>query len=208
MPQTNSPCHLYILSAPSGAGKTSLVRALIERHRHIAVCVSHTTRPVRPGEKDGENYHFVDRAVFESMIARGDFLEYARVFDHYYGTARSAARRLRREGKDVVLEIDWQGARQVRDQAADAVSIFILPPSRHALRERLTRRGQDSAETIDRRMLDAVRECSHYNEYDYLVVNDDFDAAVGELAAIITAQRLRLRRQRELRRGLIEELLA
>jgi len=168
---------LFIFSAPSGAGKTSLVKALLQAMDGIEVSVSHTTRPPRPGEVDGVDYHFVDVPTFEKMVAEGAFLEHARVFDNYYGTARSSVEARLQAGVDVILEIDWQGARLVREQ--------FLPPSREALEVRLRGRGQDSDEVIARRMRDAVREMSHYAEFDYLVINDDFEVALGELRAIV-----------------------
>lgn len=198
---------LFIVSAPSGAGKTSLVKALIERDSSIAVSVSHTTRDIRPGEVDGVNYHFVDKSSFQQMVEEGAFLEYAEVFDNYYGTARSSVEAQLASGTDVILEIDWQGARQVRELMPEHVSIFILPPSRAALQQRLTDRGQDSAEIIERRMRDAISETSHYDEYDYLVVNDDFDTALDELAVIFRAQRLQRMAQTQRHRAMISELL-
>jgi len=180
---------LYIISAPSGAGKTSLVKALLDKDAGVSVSVSHTTRAMRPGEIDGVNYHFIDAATYDDMVRRGEFLEHADVFDHHYGTAASAVTQQLAGGQDVILEIDWQGARQVRLQMPDSISIFILPPSRAALRERLAGRGQDSEATIERRMRDAASEISHYDEYDYLVVNDDFETALAELANIIKACR-------------------
>jgi guanylate kinase len=183
---------LYIVSAPSGAGKTSLLKALIETEEQIMVSISHTTRAMRPGEVDDVDYHFVDRDAFTRMIGEGAFLEHAQVFDNFYGTAESGIRSQLERGMDVVLEIDWQGARQVRQRFPEAVSIFILPPTQQALRQRLGGRGQDSAEIIDRRMREAKGEMSHYPEYDYLVVNDLFDQALGELRAIVTSQRLRM----------------
>ncbi|KAA3629143.1 MAG: guanylate kinase [Proteobacteria bacterium] len=198
---------LYILSAPSGAGKTSLVHALRERDHRIGFSVSHTTRAIRPGEKPEIDYHFVDRPAFQTMVDRGEFLEHARVFDNNYGTARSEVESRLAKGLDVVLDIDWQGARQVRERMPESVSIFIVPPSRAALEMRLRDRGQDSETVIARRMRDAVAEISHYREYDYLVVNDDFDTALGELHAIFQAQRLRrdvqIRRHADLLAGLI-----
>ena len=199
---------LYIVSAPSGAGKTSLVKALIERDQNIVVSVSHTTRNMRPGEHDGVNYHVVDKDRFQQMIRQDAFLEHAEVFDHYYGTARSSIETQLAEGRDVILEIDWQGARQVRKLIPEHTSIFILPPSRDALRERLTDRGQDSEEVISRRMQDAISETSHYNEYDYLVVNDDFATALNDLHAIFLGQRLRLDAQKLRLEALINELLS
>ncbi|WP_445620309.1 guanylate kinase [Kushneria sp. Sum13] len=199
---------LYIVSAPSGAGKTSLVRELIAATDHIGVSVSHTTRQKRAGETDGINYHFVDEPAFEAMIQRNEFFEHAWVFDRHYGTSRLEVEKRLSHGEDVILEIDWQGARQVRAQMPQAVSIFILPPSREALRERLSNRGQDDAATIDRRMRDAVSEMSHFNEYDYLIINDDFATAVDELKGLISAERLRMARVQAANRGLIGELLS
>jgi guanylate kinase len=182
---------LYILSAPSGAGKTSLVKALLERMTGVVVSVSHTTRAPRPGEVDGVDYHFIDKMAFERLVEAGEFLEHAQVFDNYYGTSRAAVLERLDAGEDVILEIDWQGARQVSAAFPEAVRVFILPPSREALRERLTARGQDSEEVISRRMADAVREMSHYDEYHYLIFNDDFDLALAELEALFRARRLR-----------------
>ncbi|MHB0775089.1 guanylate kinase [Halomonas sp. WWR20] len=199
---------LYIVSAPSGAGKTSLVRALLERVENIQVSVSHTTRAMRPGEADGTNYHFVDVTTFEGMIAHGDFFEHARVFDNYYGTSRSAVQALLDAGTDVILEIDWQGARQVRRQMPDAVSVFILPPSREALRERLSGRGTDDDTTIHRRMRDAVSEMSHFDEYDHVIINDTFVHAVAELECLVHAERTRLARVRARHPALLEALLS
>ncbi|MCA1771809.1 MAG: guanylate kinase [Halomonas sp.] len=181
---------LFIVSAPSGAGKTSLVRELIESLDGIQVSVSHTTRAKREGEVDGVNYHFTDAATFEAMIARGAFFEYAKVFDNYYGTSRQAAQTVLDAGQDVILEIDWQGARQVREQMPEAVSIFILPPSRSELERRLSSRGTDEHAIIARRMRDAISEMSHYDEYDYLVVNDDFTTALQELQSLVISRRL------------------
>lgn len=181
---------LFIVSAPSGAGKTSLVRELIESLDGIQVSVSHTTRAKRDGEVDGVNYHFTDAATFEAMIERGEFFEYAKVFDNYYGTSRQAAQTVLEAGQDVILEIDWQGARQVREQMPEAVSIFILPPSRSELERRLASRGTDEHAIIARRMRDAISEMSHYDEYDYLVVNDDFTTALRELQSLVISRRL------------------
>ncbi len=186
---------LYILSAPSGAGKTSLLKALRERDGGLHVSVSHTTRAMRPGEQDGVHYHFVDQATFLTKVERGDFLEHAQVFGNYYGTDEASVRSQLEAGRDTVLEIDWQGAQQVRRRFPDAVSIFILPPSPEALHERLSNRGQDSEEVIQGRMREAVSEMSHYAEFDYLVFNDVFASALDELAAIVTTQRLRCPRQ-------------
>jgi len=189
------PAILFIVSAPSGAGKTSLLRELVPTDERLVMSVSHATRAMRPGEVDGIHYHFVSAERFEELVEQGAFLEHARVFDNYYGTSEAAVRGQLADGRDVVLEIDWQGARQVRQRFPEAVSIFIAPPSIDALRERLSGRGQDSAQTVARRMADARSELSHYPEYDYLVINDDFATALGELRAIMTAERLREPRQ-------------
>ncbi len=198
---------LFVVSAPSGAGKTSLVKALLCADEQLAVSVSHTTRAMRPGEQDGVDYHFVDPETFKAMVADGAFLEHAQVFDNYYGTAQASVEQTLDQGSDVVLEIDWQGARQVRERLPQAVSLFILPPSRQALEQRLRGRGQDSDETIARRMRDARSESAHFDEYDFLVINDDFDAALAELRAVVIAQRLRLGPQRLRWQGLLSELL-
>ena len=198
---------LYIISAPSGAGKTSLVKALIADTDEIAVSVSHTTRAIRPGEKDAKDYHFVDKDVFLSMVENGDFLEHAKVFDNYYGTSQQHVEQQLLQGLDVILEIDWQGAEQIRKLFPDAKSIFILPPSLQALKARLQNRGQDDEPVIARRMKDAVSEMSHYAEFDYLLVNDDFNIALQDLSSIFRAHRLRqLQQQRNLEYLLIELL--
>ncbi|MBB3230683.1 guanylate kinase [Halomonas stenophila] len=199
---------LFIVSAPSGAGKTSLVRELIESLDGIQVSVSHTTRPRRDGEVDGVNYHFVDKAAFESLIERGEFFEHARVFDNYYGTSRRAVQALLAAGQDVILEIDWQGARQVRAQLPDAVSIFILPPSREELEHRLAGRGTDEHAVIAERMREAVSEMSHHDEYDYLVINDDFTTALRELQSLVIARRLTLERVQARHGPLLAALLS
>ncbi|MBP1150349.1 MULTISPECIES: guanylate kinase [unclassified Methylocaldum] len=199
---------LFIVSAPSGAGKTSLVRALRENLEGFTVSVSHTTRAQRPGEVHGRDYFFVNHAEFEGMIESGGFLEHARVFDNYYGTARATVEKALSEGQDVLLEIDWQGARQIRNLMPDCISIFILPPSRRTLEERLKARGQDDPDTIARRMRDAISEMSHYSEYDYLIVNDDFDRALAELRSVVVASRLKTGRQSEVHKDLIGGLLA
>lgn len=188
---------LFIVSAPSGAGKTSLLRALLPTDDNLVLSVSHTTRAPRPGEKDGVHYHFVPEDKFLQMAARGAFLEQAEVFGNYYGTSEATVRRQLLSGHDLVLEIDWQGARQVRKAFPDAVSIFIAPPSIEALRERLSGRGQDDQATIERRMADARRELSHYAEYDYLVINDLFEQALEELKCIVHSERLRTPRSAE-----------
>ncbi len=202
------PGTLYVISAPSGAGKTSLVKALVENTADIAVSVSHTTRPPRPGEEDGVNYHFTDVDAFQRMVAEGAFLEHAQVFDNFYGTSRSAALAGVDSGHDVILEIDWQGAQQVREQLPQSVGIFILPPSRAALRERLQGRGQDDAAVIDRRMADARAEMAHWHEFDYVVINDDFGTALADLQAIVRGRRLRRDAQLWRHRPLLKELLA
>ena len=198
---------LFIVSAPSGAGKTSLVKALREDCPGLAVSVSHTTRAQRPGEQHGRDYFFVDREAFGRMVEDGEFLEHARVFDNQYGTARSTVEAALTRGEDVILEIDWQGARQIREVMPACRSIFVLPPSRTALEERLSARGQDDPATIARRMADAISEMSHYAEYDYLVINDDFQTALGELRAIIAASRLHTSRQSAWQQCLIDGLL-
>ena len=180
---------LFIIAAPSGAGKTSLVNALLKRDPRLVLSISHTTRPARPGEVEGQHYHFVSGAAFEQMVDNGDFMEHARVFDHHYGTNRNSVALQLETGHDVILEIDWQGARQVRSAFPACCLIFIIPPSLETLRERLTGRGQDSAEVIQRRMRDAQAEISHWAEFDQLVVNDDFDTALEELLAIINDHR-------------------
>lgn len=199
---------LFIVSAPSGAGKTSLVCELIESLDGIQVSVSHTTRARREGEVDGVNYHFIDVSDFEAMIKRGDFFEYAKVFDNYYGTSRKAAQTLLEAGQDVILEIDWQGAQQVREQMPNAVSIFILPPSRDELERRLASRGTDEHAVIARRMRDAISEMSHFNEYDYLVINDDFTTALQELQSLVISRRLTLATVSERHTPLLDALLS
>ncbi|PZP21139.1 guanylate kinase [Pseudomonas kuykendallii] len=199
---------LYIVSAPSGAGKTSLVKALIDAMPQVRVSVSHTTRAMRPGEVDGVNYHFVDRQHFAELLEHNDFLEHAEVFGNLYGTSQRALERTLAEGYDLILEIDWQGAQQVRRLMPQAKSVFILPPTQEALRQRLTNRGQDSEEIIERRMREAVSEMSHYVEYDYLVINDDFAHALDDLKAIFRANQLQQDAQ-QLRFGeLLRQLLA
>jgi len=176
---------LYIISAPSGAGKTSLVRALLTTEHNLVVSVSYTTRPMRPGEQQGVDYHFVDDATFRELIKAGEFLEYAEVFDHCYGTSRSRVNEQLNKGKDVILEIDWQGAQQVRRTMPENTTIFILPPSREALERRLRNRQQDSEQVIARRLRDAMTEISHYDEFDYVLVNDDFEATINELRGLL-----------------------
>ena len=180
---------LFIISAPSGAGKTSLVSELLGRLDNIQVSISHTTRASRPGEQDAVNYHFVSQEQFEAMVADGEFLEYAQVFGNYYGTSESWVKRTLSQGIDVILEIDWQGADQVRKKFSRSKSIFILPPSKQALVERLRARGQDEAAVIEQRIAAATEEMSHYTEADYLVINDDFSVALQQLKSIIIGQR-------------------
>ncbi len=200
---------LYIISAPSGAGKSSLLRALLDASGdELALSVSHTTRAPRPGEVNGRDYHFIDTGTFRDMIAGGDFLEHAEVFDNFYGTSKAGVQAQLAAGQDVILEIDWQGARQVRKLMPQCIGIFILPPSREALRERLQNRGQDDATVIERRMRDAISEMSHYDEYDYLIINDDFQVARDELTAIVLSRRLRLPVQVGRQAGLLAGLLA
>jgi guanylate kinase len=192
-----APGTLYVISAPSGAGKTSLVSALLEGDSHVRLSISHTTRSPRPTEQDGVSYHFVARDIFTSMIGEGAFMEHAEVFGYFYGTSHVSVNKAMEEGVDVILEIDWQGAQQIRRARPDCISVFILPPSLPALKQRLQSRGQDSASVIERRLKEASDEISHYGEYDYLVVNENFDVALKDLRAIFRAERLRRQRQQE-----------
>ena len=212
MPQTLG--NLFILAAPSGAGKSSLIKALLEKHpstdehnNAMQVSVSHTTRASRPGEIDGVHYHFVKRTEFEALIEQGAFFEYAEVFGNYYGTSKVVIEHTLRQGIDVFLDIDWQGARQVKAQIPDTATIFVAPPSKEELKRRLTERGQDSAEIIEQRMTKAVSEISHYHEFDFIVVNDDFIAALSELDAIVTTRRLRKEKQIIRHQQLFDNLL-
>lgn len=198
---------LTIIAAPSGAGKTSLIKALRERQPELALSISHTTRPIRPGEESGRHYHFVDQATFIEMISQGAFLEHAEVFGNFYGTSESVVREQLEQGSDLILEIDWQGAQQVRKHFPEAVSIFILPPDAETLRRRLSDRGQDDEAVIQKRMDQAVSEMSHYNEFDYLVINDQFNQAVVELEAIVVSQHLRLAPQSQRYEVRIRQLL-
>lgn len=205
---------LYLISAPSGAGKTSLVHALLDAsgtedpgHDRVCVSVSHTTRPMRPGEVNGENYHFVDDETFLRMRDEDAFLEHAEVFGNSYGTSRNWVEKQLEAGWDVILEIDWQGARQVREKVPAAVGIFILPPSLAALQERLTGRGQDEPAVIERRMAQATNEMSHYEQADYLVINNQFEAALRDLKAIFRAHKLDLGSQKRRHANLLHELL-
>lgn len=212
MPQTLG--NLFILVAPSGAGKSSLIKALLEKHTStdehnnaMQVSVSHTTRAPRPGEIDGVHYHFVDRTEFESLIEQGVFFEHAEVFGNYYGTSKVVIEQTLQKGIDVFLDIDWQGARQVKAQIPDTATIFVAPPSKEELKRRLTERGQDSAEIIEQRMTKAVSEISHYHEFDFVVVNDNFTAALSELDAIVTTRRLRKEKQVIRHQQLFDNLL-
>ncbi len=199
---------LFTVSAPSGAGKTSLVNALIAQCEGLLVSVSHTTRPRRPAEVDGVNYNFVSEPGFQAILERGEFLEHARVFDNLYGTSAVWVEEQLRCGHDVILEIDWQGAQQVKRLMPDAKAIFILPPSRDTLLERLRGRGQDDNDIIQKRMAVAVEEMSHYVESDFMVVNANFDRALAELTAIISSQRLTTPRQQALLADMLRELLS
>ncbi|VTU09646.1 guanylate kinase [Actinobacillus porcinus] len=203
--------NLYILSAPSGAGKSSLIAALLEKDmaKKMMVSVSHTTRQPRPGEENGVHYHFVDVAEFELLIDQGAFLEYAKVFGgNYYGTSLPAIEKNLAAGIDVFLDIDWQGAQQIREKVPSVKSIFILPPSLAELERRLIGRGQDSSDVIAERMSKAMDEISHYNEYDYVIVNDNFEQALADLQSILRAEKLTLGYQDSQNRALIQELLA
>ena len=199
---------LFVIAAPSGAGKTSLVKALLASEPRLRLSVSHTTRKRRPTEQDGREYHFVPVPQFERLAARGEFLEHARVFDNFYGTARRFVKEQLRQGHDVILEIDWQGAQQVRRAMPQCVSIFILPPSRRALAERLAGRATDSPEIIARRLRDAAADMSHYREFDYVIVNDDFAQAVSDLRRIVAGRAEDLTSARPELAPLLAELLA
>ncbi|HAI94563.1 MAG TPA: guanylate kinase [Xanthomonadaceae bacterium] len=199
---------LYIVAAPSGAGKSSIVNATLARDSKISLSISFTSRAPRPGEQDGRHYHFVDEAEFLRMIDAGDFFEYARVHGDWKGTARQSVEPQLAAGQDVLLEIDWQGAQQVRAKVPGAVSVFILPPSRQALEDRMRKRGQDSEEVIHRRLAAAREEMSHYKEFDFLIVNEVFETAVDEMCAIFAASRLRRHRQAARYGELIHALLS
>ncbi len=198
---------LYIISAPSGAGKTSLVHALVAALPDVVVSVSHTTRKMRDGEVDGQDYHFIDEQHFQEMIANEDFLEHASVFGNRYGTSRRHIQQQLQTGKDVILEIDWQGARQVRQLMSGCKSIYVLPPSIQALRNRLRSREQDSEDVIESRMHEAVSEMTHYGEFDYIVINDDFDQAREELVSIFVCNRMLLDHQQQTHAELLADLL-
>lgn len=200
--------NLFIVAAPSGAGKTSLVNALVASYQGVSLSVSHTTRLAREGEVDGKDYFFVSHEKFAQMRDSAEFLESATVFDHSYGTSKEVVMAQLKQGQDVILEIDWQGAKQIRKNYPESTSIFILPPSKTTLLERLRGRGQDDEEIIARRMRDAENEMSHYVEFDYLIINDDFDLALEQLKAIIVAKRQSLDVQKLAHTTLLTELLA
>lgn len=204
------PGNLFILSAPSGAGKSSLIKGFLEQgcERKLQVSVSHTTRAPRPGEVDGVHYHFVTIEVFKQLIEDNAFYEWAEVFGNYYGTSEFAIDEQLSQGIDVFLDIDWQGAQQVRLKKPQVTTIFICPPSRAELEKRLTNRGQDSAEIIAERMERAQAECSHYQEFDYIIVNDDFDKALQDLNIVVKNQRLKLSQQRQKHQLLFDQLLS
>lgn len=204
----NSRGTLYTVSAPSGAGKTSLVKALLAADSRTKVSVSHTTRAMRPAEVDGQDYYFVDEPQFLRMMQTGEFLEYAKVFSNFYGTTKRWVEQTLAAGDDVILEIDWQGALQVREWLPSTQGIFILPPSKASLENRLKQRGQDKQGVIDRRMLEAFSEMSHYKEAQWLIINDDFEQALSELKAILMAGRLSLPKQQEQHQKLLAELLS
>ena len=199
---------LYIVAAPSGAGKSSIVNAVLARDPQIALSISFTSRQPRPGERHAQHYNFVTADEFKAMIRAGDFFEYAQVHGDWKGTARQSVEPQLAAGKDVLLEIDWQGARQVRDKLPDAVAVFILPPSRQALEQRMRNRGQDSEAVIQQRLAAAREEMSHFDEFDYVIVNEVFDAAVDDMCAIFTASRLRREPQIARHEALIAALLA
>lgn len=202
-----TPGFLYIISAPSGAGKTSLVNALIEQDPHIKVSISHTTRGMRVGEKQHENYHFVSPAEFKDMVNNNVFLEYAHVFGQHYGTSRLWIEEQQALGTDIILEIDWQGARQIRSKIPNTISIFILPPSEEELRARLTRRHTENPEVIEQRMQEAQQAISKYEEYDYLICNDKFEDALEDLKSIIRCHRLQLLPQKRILAECLKHLL-
>jgi len=207
MSATSTPLgSLFVVCAPSGTGKTSLVRALVSLLSNLKVSVSHTTRPQRPGERDGRDYYFVDQTEFQRMLSTDALLEHALVFDHQYGTSRKWVEETLQHG-DAILEIDWQGARQIRKAFPGCVSIQVIPPSLATLEERLRRRGQDAEATISRRMAEAVREMADYAEFDYLIINDDFELALDRLQAVVLAERARVRRMRREHQELLCHLL-
>lgn len=198
---------LFVIAAPSGVGKTTLVRALMKRVQTLRFSISYTTRKPRPNEVHGQDYFFVDHAGFERMVAAGEFLEHARVFDNYYGTSKPQVESMLREGENVLLEIDWQGAQQIRHAMPECESIFILPPSREALEQRLRGRQTDNDEVIALRLRDSIADMSHWNEFDYVVVNDDFERATAELEAIVAGHGESLKRDRSELQTLLPRLL-
>lgn len=198
---------LFIVCAPSGAGKTSLVRALLEKDPQVMLSISYTTRPMRPGEVDGRDYHFASREQFIAMLERSEFVESAEVYGNLYGTSRIWLNDAMRQGNDIILEIDWQGAAAVRKIFPDAIGLFILPPSLAALKTRLRGRGQDSDEVIERRLAAAREDIGHLNEFDYVIINNEFDTALADMQALFRAERLRLTRQTARHRNLISELI-
>jgi len=202
----NDP-NLFVVAAPSGGGKTSLINALLEQDRQVKLSVSHTTRPPRPGERDGVHYHFVDEASFLNLVGQGAFLEHARVFDYYYGTGRMEVERQLKAGFDVLLDIDWQGARQIRASFPSCCGIFIIPPSLDVLRQRLIARGQDSKDVIQRRMRDAQSEISHWSEFDFIIINDVFDEALADMQSIIRHGKLKRPENEVQSREILAELL-
>lgn len=209
MTQIKTQGNLFVVAAPSGAGKTSLVKALIDSSSNIEVAISHTTRAKRNGESDGVNYYFVSRDNFVALQKKEGFAEFAEVFGNFYGTSKTEIERITNKGRDIVLEIDWQGANQIRSKMPDARTVFILPPSMNELNSRLHGRGQDDPETISARMAEAIDEISHYHEFDYIVINDDFDVALSDLKRVIQGQGedLRLESCRETLTPLLNDLL-
>ena len=207
MQKTELTGTLYIVSAPSGTGKTSLVNALVRDTNHLKLSISHTTRPPRPKEIDGYNYHFIDTAKFKQMQMAGVFMESAEVFGNFYGTSQEAVQKMLDEGHDVVLEIDWQGAEQIKARFPEAISIFILPPSISALKERLNGRGQDAEDIINHRMDKAISELQHHHKADFIVVNDDFEEALKSLKAIVKSNRMTTEKQKIINQRLINQLL-
>jgi len=198
---------LFIVSAPSGAGKTTLVQALVKKVPNVCVSISYTTRAPRANEKEGEDYYFISQPQFKTLIEQGAFLEHAQVYGNFYGTSSAWVQKTLKQGKDVVLEIDWQGARQIRIQFSESLSIFIFPPSEAALIERLKKRHPENDELINKRMQESTRELARFDEYDYVICNDDFETALAGLESIVVATRLSLKAQKETLKPLIKELL-
>ncbi len=203
----NASC-LFTVSAPSGAGKTSLLKAVLNKFPNkITLSISHATREKRPGEIDGQDYHFIEVSAFEKKVSAGDFLEHAQVFDNYYGTSKQAVEALLEKDMNVILEIDWQGAEQIKQAMPDTISVFILPPSRETLRQRLSDRGQDNTDIILRRMAEADSEMSHFDKADFLIINDNFEQAVEELSYILLSQSLTMQRQKLRHHSLLCEII-